>query len=166
MSDHDWKLYLSKFDAFTFCGQLSDPIMHPNLPNMLKDIENENKFASIHVAVSHKPKEFYEKCFLSSPNSTWIFGIDGLPSDSHMYRKNQDGEKLFDIMLTAKQIVKNVVWQYIVFKYNENDIDEAKKLADRYNIVIQFLISSRFGGDDDPYKPSENFFIERDDFAA
>ena len=163
MSNHDWKLYLSKFDTFIFCGQLSDPIMHPNFPNMLEDIERENKLASIHVAASHKPNKFYERCFLSSKNSTWVFGIDGLPSDSHKYRKNQDGEKLFDIMLMAKRIVKKVVWQYIIFKYNENDIDEAKKLAEEHDVEIRFLISSRFGSNEDYYKPSESFFIKRDD---
>lgn len=167
MTDHDWKLYLSKFDAFIFCGQLSDPIMHPNFSNMLKDIESENKCASIHVAASHKPKKFYERCFNSSPNSTWIFGIDGLPKDSCKYRKNQNGQKLFEIMLTAKEIVKKVVWQYIVFKYNEKDIDAAKKLAEKHNIEIRFLISSRFGNNDDYYKPSEKFFIKRnDEFVA
>ena len=67
MSDHDWKLYLSKFDAFTFCGQLSDPIMHPNLPNMLKDIENENKFASIHVQYLINQKNFMKNVFFLPP---------------------------------------------------------------------------------------------------
>ena len=30
-----------------------------------------------------------------------MFGIDGLPKDSHKYRINQDGEHLFDMMKLA-----------------------------------------------------------------
>lgn len=165
MTDKEWKMYLNHFDHFTFCGQFSDPIMHPNFSNMLKDISNLNKTADIHVASSHRPSKFFLECFEALPNSRWIFGIDGLPETSHEYRINQNGKKLFDIMLLSKKYVKHTIWQYIVFKYNENDIDTAKKMAKDNNIEIKFLMSSRFT-ENDPYKPSDKFFIKRDEGYA
>ena len=45
-----------------------------------------------------------------------------------MYRVNQDGEKLFKIMLKAKEyLTKSPSWQYIVFSYNEHNIEKAKE---------------------------------------
>ena len=57
---------------------------------------------SIHNASSAKSEEFYIKCFEAHPDAKWIFGIDGMPEESSMYRVNQDGEKLFKIMLNKR----------------------------------------------------------------
>ena len=47
-----------------------------------------------------------------------------------MYRINQDGEKLFNIMVESKKyLIHKPIWQYIVFSYNENHILEAKSKA-------------------------------------
>jgi len=110
----------------------------------------------VHNASSHKPEKDFIKCFESNPEARWVMGIDGLPKDSHKYRINQDGEKLFRMMLEAKKILKKPpVWQYLVFKYNQKDIPEAKALADKHGLPIMIVQSSRWKGDDDYLKPKE-----------
>lgn len=163
MTDKEWKLYLNYFDEFIFSGQFSDPILHPKLPDMLKDIHELSKYASLHVAASHRPKEFFIDCFKSLPHSHWVFGLDGLPASSSKYRIRQDGEKLFEMMLLSREYVEKTTWHYIIFKYNENEIDQAKELAEKNNIEIKIIKSSRFSSDDDSYRPSEGFYIKRDE---
>ena len=51
---------------------------------------------SVHHATAAKPRKWYPKAFQANPNARWWFGIDGLPKESHKYRINQDGEKLFE----------------------------------------------------------------------
>ena len=71
-----------------------------------------------------------------------------------MYRINQDGEKLFRMMQVARPILKQKpVWQYIVFSYNENNIEEAVKMAKEIDVKFMLLYSSRWRGDNDPLKP-------------
>ncbi len=71
-----------------------------------------------------------------------------------MYRINQDGEKLFNIMIESKKYLKHKpIWQYIVFSYNENHIEQAKKLAKENDISFMTTQSSRWEGDNDPYRP-------------
>ena len=50
-------------------------------------------------------------------------------------------------------------WQYIVFNYNENDIDHCMSMAKDINVKFNKIISSRWGDDMKIYKPSnpENF---------
>ena len=85
----------------------------------------------------------------------WVFGIDGLPEESHNYRVNQDGVKLFEIMLESKKHLKNKPnWQYIIFKYNENSIDNAKLLAKEHNLDFMIINSARWIGKDDYLRPS------------
>ena len=80
---------------------------------------------------------------LANKNANWIFGIDGLPKDSHKYRKNQDGEFLFDMMLLNKYLGMRPEWQYIVFDYNKDDIEEAKKIAKRHELKFMLITSKR-----------------------
>ena len=155
LTDTDWKKILNHYTSINFCGQVSDPIMHPKLSNFLGDMYAEGKIGNVSTAVSHKPRKYFIKAFKANPNMQWIFGIDGLPKDSHKYRTNQDGEKLFKIMLEAKNHLKTKpVWQYIVFKYNENDMEEAKDLAKKVDVNLLFIYSSRYEEKDDPLSPS------------
>ena len=47
---------------------------------------------------------WYIKAFKANINARWIFGIDGLPNESHNYRVNQDGEKLFNVIVESKKV--------------------------------------------------------------
>ena len=144
------------FKAITFGGQLSDPIHHPKFIEILKMCYHKGTITNIATASTGKPKSWFIKAFEANPNATWKFGIDGLPEESHKYRINQDGEKLFRMMLEAKKILKkSPVWQYIIFKYNEHNVEKAKAIADKHDITLLLMHSSRWQGDD-VYRPSES----------
>ena len=142
------------YKDFIFCGQLSDPVHHPKFIEILKMLYNKKIQAEVHNAASQRSKDFYIKCFKAHPTARWVFGIDGLPEESNMYRINQDGEKLFDIMVESKKYLKHrPMWQYIVFSYNENHIEEAKSKAKLNKIDFMLVQSSRWNDDNDPFRP-------------
>jgi len=161
MTLKEYHKIISYFSEVQFCGNISDPTMNNLLPTFL-EINYQNEIeTTVDNAASHRPKKWYEKAFKSNPNATWIFGLDGIPEQSHLYRINQDGVKLFEMMLLAKKEVKNVIWNYIIFKYNENDLEEAQKLSNHYGLNISFIKSSRFNKKD-KYKPvNPNHYVER-----
>ena len=150
---------LDQFDHINFCGQVSDPVHHPKFIEILKMInEREDKTCSVHHASAGKPEHWYPKAWEAAPKARWWFGIDGLPKDSNKYRVNQDGEKLFRIMVeSTKYLQTPPVWQYIVFSYNEKDIDEARKMVENVD-NLEFLVinSSRWISSDDWLKPSSD----------
>jgi len=135
-----------------FCGQMSDPIFHPKFIDMLKYCYDNNINTRIATAASHKKTSWYKEAFLANKNAQWVFGIDGLPKDSHKYRINQDGEHLFNMMKMANNLGLSVIWQCIVFRYNENDIEKCKQIAKENNIKIDVNMSGRWKNDD-KYKP-------------
>ena len=145
MTEKEFDCYLNFFHYFTFCGQISDPIMHPKLPLFLNKVYKAGKGSGVHVAASHKPKSFFIECFKANPDALWCFGIDGLPQDSHKYRVRQDGMKLFNIMIeSAKYLRQKPIWQYIIFDYNENDIEEALRLSNLHKVEFKLIMSSRW----------------------
>jgi MoaA/NifB/PqqE/SkfB family radical SAM enzyme len=127
MTFSDFKKVHSFFDKLIFCGGVSDPIFHPQLAEFLE--YSIDKDVEVHTAASHRSEDWYKKAFRSNPNATWIFGIDGLPEESHKYRVNQDGVKLFGIMKMAADMDIKTQWQYLIFDYNKDHIDEARAMA-------------------------------------
>ena len=57
------------------------------------------------------------------------FSIDGLADTNHLYRRNVDWDKL---VANAKAFIDaggRAEWDYLIFKHNEHQIDEAKQLS-------------------------------------
>lgn len=158
MSDHAFDVILNHFDKIVFCGQFADPIFHPKFPEFLEKCYKLGKTTWVHTAASHKPLQWYYDCFKANPKARWIFGIDGLPEDSHKYRVNQDGKKLFDIMCKSTDILSEVEWMYIAFAYNENDIETCRQLADNIGVDFSLVYSTRWS-EDDPLKPSQGRYL-------
>ena len=127
------------------------------IDSMLSQKEKD-KYMLVHTAASHKSVEWYNEAFDNFGRGEWIFGIDGLPNESHKYRVNQDGEKLFKIMCESKKYLNTrSVWQYIIFNYNEDHLEEAKKMADEHDLFFIQKQSSRWLSHDDPYMPSKKY---------
>lgn len=165
MTMNNFKKVIKFFEQIHFCGQISDPIFHPQFIEFLRLLKIKGRDTIVHTAASHKKKEWYKEAFEANTHAKWTFGIDGLPKDSNKYRINQDGEHLFNMACMAAKIVDKVKWQYIVFKYNENNIEEARQMAKDNNIIFEVQKSSRFL-EEDPLKPiNKNYFIERKNYA-
>ena len=64
----------------------------------------------------------------------------------------------------ASKIVKKVKWQYIVFNYNENNIEEARQMAKDNNLVFEVQKSSRFWEDDPLMPKNKEYYIERKNY--
>ena len=142
------------FKSINFCGQLSDPVHNEYFIDILRLCKMKNVDGVIHNVSSLKSKEWYIEAFQAHPDMRWVFGIDGLPKDSHKYRTNQDGEKLFQVLKTArKHLTRKPIWQYIIFAYNEDTIDEAHQMAIDIDVDFMIVNSSRWHGPNDPFKP-------------
>jgi MoaA/NifB/PqqE/SkfB family radical SAM enzyme len=155
LSLDDFEKIAEYFKLITFCGQLSDPIHHPKFIEILEICKNKKVDTEVSTASSMKPKKWYKDAFEIYPRARWIFGIDGLPDESHKYRVNQDGKKLFDIMVDAKNHLRTKpIWQYIIFLYNQDNIDTAIDIAKQHGLDFKIINSARWSSDDDPFKPT------------
>jgi MoaA/NifB/PqqE/SkfB family radical SAM enzyme len=164
MSIECFKKIIEFFVSVNFCGQISDPILHPKFPEFLKLIYEKEVYLRTQVAtaVSHKPLSWHKKCYEANPKAKWIFGIDGLPEESHKYRVNQDGIKEFERMKLCAEMGLDTMWQYIIFDYNENHVDEARQMATDIGVWFVELRSTRWNEETIHLKPKqEDSFGER-----
>jgi len=145
---------------FDFCGTFSDAIYNKYFIDMLEMCKQKNIDVCVHTAASHRPESWYIDAFNANKNAEWRFGIDGLPKNSHKYRVNQNGEKLFSTMLIAKEKGLPVSWQYIIFDYNKEEIEEAKNLSKLHKINFLLIDTNRKNGIN-PVSKTKNKFIPK-----
>ncbi len=164
MSLDDFDKVIEYFNNISVCGQVSDPIFNPWFHEMAARAYKKGKHFHVATAATSKKhdEEWYRKAFEAHPDAKWTFGIDGLPEESCMYRINQDGEFLFEMAKLCAKMCKISEWQYIVFSYNEDHIEEAYKMAKENGIVFMLNISGRWNvGRPDMFKPKNEIFFKK-----
>ena len=155
MSIDEFKKILKVFYWVEFSGQNSDPTAHSQLHDFLT-LAYSHKL-DIHTAASHRKKDFYEEAYeRTGLDTSWIFGLDGLPEESHKHRINQNGVFIYEMMKLGVKIGCNIVWQYIVFNYNQDHIEQARQMAKDEGIEFKLSFSSRWNGMEN-YKPKDEY---------
>ena len=143
MSTDDFKKILKVFPWVEFSGQQSDPTGHSQLHEFIT-LAYSYKL-DIHTASSHRKKDFYEEAYERTGfDTSWIFGLDGLPEESHKYRIHQDGVFIYEMMKLGAEMGCNIVWQYIVFNYNQDHIEQARQMAKDDGIEFKLSFSARW----------------------
>ena len=145
------------FSALAFCGQMGDPIYHPQFHKIMEICKSN--FVQVNTNGSGKSSDWYKEIHEINPMIEWIFGLDGLPEQSHKYRVGQSGVEVFQNMKLLTSMGADVTWQYIVFRYNENSIDKARQLASQHNIKFAETYSSRWN-ENDTLKPTNRQYYK------
>ena len=146
---------------FILCGNYGDPIYHPNLHKIINVLKTRGGNIKIVTNGSYKKSKWWLSILkLLDKNDTIVFSIDGIPENFTEYRKNADWKS---IELAIKECVKSevkIIWKYIVFSFNEANIDEARELSKSFG-VDEFEIhhSDRFDEKTMHLMPTEKIHI-------
>jgi MoaA/NifB/PqqE/SkfB family radical SAM enzyme len=133
----------SRLRQIFFCGSYGDPIMHPNFLDILKDFRSKNPTLWIYVHTNggvHEKEYWREIAEIMNGYGQIDFGIDGLEDTLHLYRKNVKYHKVIENAKSYIDAGGRAQWNYIVFKHNEHQVEEAKELSKTlgfYNILVR-----------------------------
>lgn len=117
-----------------FTGTIDDPLAHRNLIGITQEVFKLRpgiKFGMHTNGSLRTPKYLKEFGAVLNTNRNhhiW-FSIDGLEDTNHYYRKNCRWDK---IMANAEALISTgakVGWQFLVFPWNEHQVDEARTMA-------------------------------------
>ena len=129
---------VKKCEVILFCGVHGDPGMARDLYEICEYIDEVSPQTVIRMNTNggmRKP-EFWGKMgklFAKKYRSYWswqiTFSIDGLADTNHLYRRNVDWDKLVANVKAYIGAGGRAEWDYLIFKHNEHQIDEAKALS-------------------------------------
>jgi len=132
----DFKTFIDiDIDNIVFCGNLGDPIYHANFLELVKESKLVAKSIIITTNGSRKSKSWWKKLNAILDDKDKItFSIDGTPDNFTQYRINGDWPSVRVGIDECVLGPAKVVWKYIPFKFNENDIESTRLLSNKLGI--------------------------------
>jgi hypothetical protein len=145
LEEHNFKKILDYYKlGITFCGQISDPIYHPRFLNLLKICDGEKKAVRIATVGSGKSDAWWEEAYsYGVGENAWYFGVDGIDEKSELYRVGSKFDDVWKRMKQGRDAGHVIVWQYIIFGYNEHEVDEAIRIAEEENFALLLINTNR-----------------------
>jgi len=129
---------LDKLEIVLFCGVHGDPGMAKDLYEICEYIATTNPKIAVRMNTNggmRKP-EFWAKMgklFAAQRQDHWrweiTWSIDGLEDTNHLYRRNVDWKTVIANAQAYIDAGGFASWDYLIFKHNEHQIDEAIALS-------------------------------------
>ena len=171
----DLKKYYTKeelklFAKVNMCPSWGDPMMHPDIFNItdyfLENI-SDKKWYKITTNGSMRDEDFWFKfgsLAHKHPTKKFLvtFDVDGINQEMHSkYRRNTDLSKVLANMKAFSENGKSFVRsQSVIFKHNQDYIDDIRELVKQYGSTNHTWIKSRrFVADPQTEKLRPSFFI-------
>jgi len=133
-----------------FCGTHGDPMMAKDLIEIVKYIRSSSPETMLifHSNGGLRKPEFWEELGnLLKNNGRVTFSIDGLEDTNHLYRRNVKWSVLMENVKAYTATGAQAYWDYLTFKHNEHQIEEARNLAKSLNFK-NFLVKRALGFED------------------
>jgi len=136
---------IQQLDRLFMCGNLGDPIIAQDCLAIFEYLRefNPTMILDMHTNGSARTKEFWQS--LARTNVSVTFGIDGLTDTHAIYRVGTDFDKIIENATTFIQTGGHAEWHMLVFKHNEHQIEDCRKLANDLGFKnFQVKHTSRF----------------------
>lgn len=123
-----------------FCGEFGDPMAHPKIKDFIEIIMlTKCTVLRINTNGGIRTPDFYKKLLLKYDKLSFEFGIDGLTNEMNKYRYGVNTNlALRNLNAVAQYNTNNmedsVVWKYLVFNYNYEQVFDVLKIAKEWNV--------------------------------
>jgi MoaA/NifB/PqqE/SkfB family radical SAM enzyme len=145
ISLNNFNKIIKKYNTISLVGTFSDSIYNPNFIEMIQLASKHPEISfSISTNGTRKKLEWWKTVFSHSKfNIKWVFGLDGTDQETaNIYRVNTRYDEVMEVMKLGVSMGVKVEWQFIMFKHNEHQIEEAKRIAKENKINLLLVASS------------------------
>jgi MoaA/NifB/PqqE/SkfB family radical SAM enzyme len=132
-----------------FCGELGDPMMHPNITEFVETaLENVTDRVIINTNGGLRQPKWYEYAANRFGDRLFIeWGIDGFDQDTNnLYREAVDWQRAMDNMTTWFTNHGSGQWEFLIFDWNWHQIPEVIEYANKINCSIYLKFNNRSYG--------------------
>jgi MoaA/NifB/PqqE/SkfB family radical SAM enzyme len=125
---------IKQLKNFTSCGNFGDGAMNPECVEIYGWVREINPTARLllHSNGGARNKKFWEN--LARLDVQVTFAIDGLEDTNHLYRRNVKWNKLMENVGSYIDAGGKANWEMLIFKHNEHQVDECRKLSKQMGI--------------------------------
>ena len=123
--------FLKNLDWLVLNGNFGDSIMNRQFRDIISYVKQYDVRLNIHTNGGIHDKDYWlDVGNILNSNDIINFDLDGLADTHSIYRINTTFDKVFENAKTVISTKKpQVHWKYIVFDYNQHQIEQARDLA-------------------------------------
>ena len=121
--------FIQQLDSLFMCGNLGDPIIAQDCLEIFQYLRETNPTIKLglHTNGSARDSRWWQS--LAHTDVKVTFGIDGLEDTHALYRIGTDWHKIINNAWNFIQAGGNAEWHMLVFKHNEHQIEECRKIS-------------------------------------
>lgn len=139
--------FLKQLKLISMCGVFGDPINNKYLFDILDYIYSINLDVVINIYTNGSlyDASWWKELAGKLKKGRVIFGIDGLDGVSELHRCKTNFNKVIENAKAYIDAGGIAQWDYIVFKHNEHQVEDARKLSEKLGFFeFQIKKTSRF----------------------
>lgn len=126
--------FVKQLKRLYMCGNYGDPIAANDTLEVFEWLRSVNPKIKLglHTNGSARNPAWWNKLG-SILNQQWDyvkFGLDGLGDTNHLYRRGTNWTKIMDNAAAFIAAGGKAQWEFIVFKHNEHQVEEARSLSE------------------------------------
>ncbi|MDE3084782.1 MAG: radical SAM protein, partial [Verrucomicrobiota bacterium] len=120
---------LADLDNLKICGNYGDGASAPDAIDSFRFLKSRKATLQIklHSNGGLRDSDWWRQ--LAKTIDLCVFGIDGLEDTNHLYRRGVSWSKLMQNVEAFIEAGGTAEWQYLIFKHNEHQVEEARALA-------------------------------------
>ena len=124
--------------SISLCGDYGDPVMHPDIEEFIDYAIQKNFKIDVHTNGGLRTKDWYIKVAKKYNKLLMVFAIDGIDEETNSkYRVGVDFNRAWENMIAhAENSNGHTVWNFLVFDFNYDQLDRAKELCQKHNIIF------------------------------
>lgn len=163
--------FVKQLKKLYMCGNYGDPIAATDTLEVyewLREVNPDIKLG-MHTNASARTPAWWAKLgsILSKKGDYAKFGLDGLADTNHIYRRGTNWVKITENIQAFIDAGGIAQWEFIVFKHNEHQIEEARALSEKMGFkqfrtkkTGRFFSNTRLEGKESQEVWSRNGMIE------
>ena len=127
--------FVKQLSKLYMCGNYGDPIAANDTLEVYEWLRavNPDIKLGMHTNASARTPAWWARLgkLLSKKGDYAKFGLDGLADTNHIYRRGTNWDKIIENVQAFIDAGGIAQWEFIVFKHNEHQVEEARALSER-----------------------------------
>ena len=126
-----------------FCGEVGDPMMHPQLDQLIGIASTVFDKVEIFTNGGLRNSKWIKKMLTKYKKLFFIFGIDGVTDEvNQKYRVNVRTDLAFENMIQSAKL-RFTKWDFTIFEHNWHQLQDAINFASKHKIYILVRVNGR-----------------------
>jgi MoaA/NifB/PqqE/SkfB family radical SAM enzyme len=140
--------FVKNLENIYLCGTYGDPMANKHIVDICVWLKTLNPAVKISLHTNGSLGATKTYTALADLLDYMAFGIDGLEDTNHLYRRNTSWPTIMRNVKTFVAQGGNAIWDFIVFRHNEHQIEQAQSLSQelkfsRFNIKKTYRFFNR-----------------------